>query len=153
MARSEDIPEPTRSVVTTVECPRFDTHPFVEGPPLAQRRVAIISSAALIKRGDAPFHFGSTDFRTISADLPVSEILTSHVSINFDRSGFQRDINTAYPIERLKELAEEGVIGGVAKTHYTIMGSSDPHGMADSADQIAGQLRQEKIDSILLSPI
>jgi D-proline reductase (dithiol) PrdB len=153
MARPEDIPEPTRTVVTTVECPRFDTHPFVEGPPLAQRRVAIISSAALIKRGDTPFHFGSTDYRTIPADLPASEILTSHVSINFDRSGFQRDINTVYPIDRLKELAADGVIGGVANTHYTIMGSSDPDGMADSADQIAGQLRQERIDSILLSPV
>ena len=33
----------------------FDTQPFVVGPPLAQRRVAIVSSAALIRRGDKPF--------------------------------------------------------------------------------------------------
>ena len=77
----------------------------------------------------------------------------SHVSINFDRSGFQRDINTVYPIDRLRELAADGVIGGVADTHYTIMGSSDPDGMADSADQMAGQLRQERIDSVILSPV
>ena len=153
MARPEDIPEPTRTVVTTVACPSFATRPFVEGPPLSQRRVAIISSAALIRRGDAPFPFGSTEYRTVSADCPAGDILTSHVSINFDRSGFQRDINTVYPIDRLRELADEGTIGGVAKTHYTIMGSSDPDGMANSADQIAGQLRQERIDSILLSPV
>jgi D-proline reductase (dithiol) PrdB len=153
MARPEDIPEPTRTAVTTVECPRFETHPFIKGPPLSQRRIAIISSAALIKRGEVPFHFGSTDYRTVPANCPIEDILISHVSINFDRSGFQRDINVVYPITRLHELADEGVIAGVADTHYTIMGSSDPDGMADSADQIAGQLRQERIDSILFSPV
>ena len=69
MARPEDIPEPTRTAVTTVECPRFETHPFIKGPPLSQRRIAIISSAALIKRGEVPFHFGSTDYRTGTCQL------------------------------------------------------------------------------------
>ncbi len=153
MARPEDIPEPTRTVVTTVVGPQFDTQPFVTGPTLSQRRIAIVSSAALIGRGKAPFHFGSTEVRTVSAARPASDILMSHVSINFDRSGFQRDLNTVYPIDRLHELAAEGVIGGVADTHYTIMGSSDPDGMVNSADQIAGQLRQERIDSVLLTPV
>ena len=153
MARPEDIPEPTRTVATTIPCPRYDTQPFVTGPALAQRRVAIVSSAALIRRGEAPFHFGDTSYRTIDADTPNDDILISHVSINFDRSGFQRDISTVYPIDRLRELAAVGVIAGVAQTHYTILGASDPAGMEDTADQIAGQLRQERIDSVLLSPV
>lgn len=153
MARVQDIPEPTRSTVTTVDCPRFETRPFVTGPALSERRVALISSAALIKRGDKPFAFGSTEHRTLAADCPARDILISHVSINFDRSGFQRDINTVYPVDRLRELAEEGVIGGLGETNYTIMGASDPAGMTNSADRIAGQLRQERIDSILLSPV
>ncbi len=153
MARPEDLPEPTRTAVTTVPCPRFETRPFVGGPPLAERRIAIISSAALIKRGDVPFAFGSPEFRTVPANTAAGDILMSHVSINFDRSGFQRDINTIHPVDRMRELAEEGVIGSVAQTHYTIMGSSDPDEMADTADQIAGQLRQERADSILLSPV
>ena len=45
------------------------------------------------------------------------------------------------------------MIAGAAATHYTVMGSSDPIGMADAADQIAGQLQQERIDSVLLSPV
>jgi D-proline reductase (dithiol) PrdB len=85
--------------------------------------------------------------------------LTSHVSTAFDRSGFQRDINTIYPIERLHDLAADHAIGGVANTNFTIMGSIDPSvpanmaAMADSADQIAVQLRQQRIDSILLCPV
>ena len=85
--------------------------------------------------------------------MPAGDILTSHVSINFDRAGFQRDLNVVYPIDRLRELAAEGVIGGMAETHFTVMGSTDPAGMTATADQIAGQLRQERIDSILLSPV
>lgn len=153
MARLEDIPQPTRDAVATAPCPSFDTSPFVSGPPLAQRRVAIVSSAALIPRGDAPFPFGSAEVRFLPADAPLNDLLISHVSINFDRSGYQRDINTVYPIERLRELAAEGVIGGVATTHYTVMGSTDPVTMEGAADQISGQLRQERIDAVLLSPV
>ena len=153
MARLEDIPQPTRDVVQTVPCPNFDTQPFVAGPNLAQRRVALVSSAALIRRGDKPFAFGSAECRFLPASLPASEILLSHVSINFDRAGFQRDLNVVHPIDRLRELTAAGVIGGVAETHYTVMGSTDPAGMVTAADQIAAQLRLEKIESVLLSPV
>jgi D-proline reductase (dithiol) PrdB len=153
MARLEDIPQPTREAVVAASCPAFDSQPFNSGPPLGQRRVAIVSSAALIRRGEKPFHFGSAECRFLPASVPAGELLMSHVSINFDRAGFQRDLNVVYPIDRLREMAVEGVIGGMAETHFTIMGSTDPVGMTATADQIAGQLRQERIDSVLLSPV
>lgn len=153
MARTEDIPQPTRDAVESISCPTYDTTPFVAGPPLAHRRIAILSSAALIRRGDAPFPFGTGECRFLPAALPTGDLLISHVSINFDRAGFQRDVNVVYPIDRLRELAAEGVIGGVADTHYTVMGSTDPASMTDAVAQIAGQLRQERIDSVLLSPV
>lgn len=153
MARLEDIPQPTRDAVVAAPCPAFETEPFVAGPPLTQRRIAIVSSAALIRRGDKPFPFGSAECRFLPASTTAADILTSHVSINFDRAGFQRDMNVVYPIDRLRELAAEGVIGGLAETNFTVMGSTDPAGMTPAADQIAGQLRQERIDLILLSPV
>lgn len=153
MARIDDIPQPTRDAVQSLPCPSFETTPFVSGPKLAERRIALLSSAALIRRGDKPFPFGSAECRFVPADLPTDDILMSHVSINYDRAGFQRDLNVVYPIDRFRELAAEGVIAGVADTNYTVMGSTDPVGMAGAADQIAGQLRQERIDSILLSPV
>ena len=153
MARPEDIPQPTRDVAVNLPCPTFETTPFVSGPPLAQRRVAIVSSAALIRRGDKPFPFGSGECRFVAADTPPGDLLISHVSINFDRSGWQRDINVVFPIDRLRDLAAAGEIGGVADTHYTVMGSTDPAAMAEAVEQIAGQLRQERIDSVLLSPV
>jgi D-proline reductase (dithiol) PrdB len=63
----------------------------------------------------------------------------SHVSINHDRNGYRRDLNVIYPIDRLRELAEEGVIGSVADTHFSVMGSTDPAAMVASADGIAAR--------------
>src|SRR6185312_3479054 len=136
MARLEDIPEPTRTAVTNIPCPSFDTMPFVNGPPLSRRRVAVVSSAALIHRGDKPFPFGSGEYRVVPSEWNNDDILMSHVSINFDRAGYQRDINVVYPIDRLREFAAEGVIGSVATRHYTVMGSTDPASMVASADGI-----------------
>lgn len=153
MARLEDIPEPTRTAVANFPCPSFDTTPFVAGPPLAQRRVAIVSSAALIRRGDKPFPFGSGEFRAVPGTWSNDEILISHVSINFDRAGSQRDINVVYPIDRLRELAAEGVIGGVTDAHYTIMGSTDPAAMVELADGIAAALLAEGCNAVVLAPV
>lgn len=153
MARLDDIPEPTRTVVRDIDCPGFATTPFVSGPPLSQRRIAMVSSAALIRRGDAPFAVGSAEFRRLPAATPAADILMSHVSINFDRAGFQRDINVVYPIDRLRELADEGVIGGVADTHYTIMGAIDPTLLEASADTMAAEMLAAGIDTVLLLPV
>jgi D-proline reductase (dithiol) PrdB len=153
MARVEDIPQPTRDAAISIPCPRFDTTPFVIGPALSRRKVAIVSSAALIPRGEQPFAVGSAEMRPLPASVPASDLLISHVSINFDRTGFQRDVNVVYPIDRLHEFAAEGVIGGVADTHYTVMGSTDPVGMAAAADGIAAGMRAEGVDTVLLSPV
>lgn len=153
MARLEDIPLPTRTAVASIECPVFATTPFVTGKPLGQRKVAIVSSAALVQRGEAPFPFGSTEARFLPASLAPGDLLMSHVSINYDRHGFERDVNVAFPLDRLRALAAEGRIGSVAATHYTVMGSSDPVGMVAAADQISGQLKQENVDAVLLTPV
>ena len=153
MARLEDIPEPTRTGVANLACPSFDTTPFVPGPKLSERRVAIVSSAALIHRGDKPFPFGSGEYRAVPATWDTREILVSHVSINFDRAGFQREVNVVYPVDRLRDLAIEGVIGSVADTHFTVMGSTDPAAMVDSADGIAAALHADRVNAVVLAPV
>ena len=41
---------------------------------------------------------------------------------HFDRADADKDVNCVFPLTRLKELAQEGQIGGVANTHYGLMG-------------------------------
>src|SRR5258708_31379655 len=97
--------------------------PWTTPKPVAQARLAIVTTAGLVRRGEDPFKSGETAYRPIPGDLDRAEMLLSHVSVNFDRTGFQQDLNVVFPIDRLRELAREGVIGGLADTHYSFMGA------------------------------
>src|SRR6476661_5043462 len=101
-----------RDALLALPCPTFASDPWQAGPPLARRRVAIVSTAGLHLRGDRPFELrgGSAgdfpgDYRVIPSDADAGDLLMSHVSVNFDRSGFQQDWNVVFPLDRLRELA------------------------------------------------
>lgn len=153
MARLEDIPQPTRDAVAALAVAEPATSPWVTPRPLRESRIAILTSAALHRRTEMPFPAGSAEFRELPSTLAPSDMLMTHVSINFDRIGFQRDINIAYPIDRLNELATEQQVGSVAPTHYSVMGSTDPATMAATADGVTGRLKQENVDAVLLCPV
>ncbi|MBT3628866.1 MAG: hypothetical protein HN527_12280 [Rhodospirillaceae bacterium] len=77
----------------------------------------------------------------------------SHISTNFDRAGYQQDMNVCFPIDRLNELAEEGVIGSVAKYHYSFMGATAPEDMEAPARQLAGLLKADNVNAVMLIPV
>jgi D-proline reductase (dithiol) PrdB len=153
VTRLSDLPPVQARRLAELECPKFETTPFVAGPPLAQRRIAIVSSAGLFRRGTEPFRGRDSDYRVVPGSIASQDLLTSHISVNFDRTGLQEDWNVAFPLDRMKELAAEGVIGSLADTHYSFMGAADPLGMAPHARELAGRLKQEEVDSVLLTPV
>lgn len=153
MVRLAQIPEPMRSHIAALDCPTFDTQPWVEGPSLNQRRVALISTAGLHHRSDRPFTFMASDYRIIPGNIAANELVMSHISTNFDRTGFQQDWNVVFPLDRLHTLAHEGVIGGVADYHYSFMGATDPKQMEQTAHQLADLLTGDKVDAVLLVPV
>src|SRR3984893_241606 len=143
MARLTDLPTAQAKRYAELECPSFATTPWVEGPPLAQRRVAIVSTAGLVVRGETPFRGREPGYRAIPSDTTPDRLLLSHISINLDRSGFQADWNVVFPLCRLNELPAEGAIGSVATTHYSFMGATDPADMEPYARDVAGRLRHD----------
>ena len=154
MVRLEQLDEAERKYLMDVSCPTFKTQPWVKGPPLNQRRVAIISTAGLHRRGDRPFTLDPGDYyRVIPGNIEANDLVMSHVSSNFDRSGFQQDWNVIFPVDRLRELAEEGVIGSVADFHYSFMGAYDPISMEQQARSVAVFLKKDRVDAVLLLPV
>jgi D-proline reductase (dithiol) PrdB len=153
MTRLTNLPPAQAKRLAELECPDFETRPWVMGPALSQRRIAIVSSAGLVVRGENPFRGRDPDYRAIPAKTKPEELLISHISINFDRIGFQEDWNVVFPLDRLKELATEGVIGSVAQTHYSFMGATDPVEMESYARELAGRLKQDQVDAVILSPV
>ena len=55
MVRLTDFDDLGRDYYESMEMPHFDTTPWVVPKPVAQSRVAIISTAGLQRRGDRPF--------------------------------------------------------------------------------------------------
>lgn len=153
MVRMIAQPPIERLALMNVECPRFEDRPWVRGKPLAERRVAIISSAALMQRDERPFIGADARIRPLPDALPVDDILTSHVSVNFDRTGMQIDLNCAFPRDRLHALADAGEIGAVAQTHYSFMGSVEPELLERPAERLAKRLHEAEVDSALLIPV
>ena len=153
MARIADIPQPTRDNILALATPEPAGAPWVQPKPLSRARLAILTSAALYRRSEMPIAAGSTEYRELPATLAAADMLMSHISINFDRIGFQRDVNVAYPIDRMRELAVAGLIGAVADTHYSVMGSTDPQTMTATAHAVVGRLKQEQVDAVLLCPV
>lgn len=153
MARLENMLAEERDHLLSVPCPEFETKPFVLGPDLSKRRVALISTAGIHRREDRPFDVGAVDYRVIPKDTPANDLIMSHISTNFDRIGFQEDLNVVFPLDRLKELAEEQSIGSLADVHYAFMGASDPLQMREKADELAWIMKGDRVDAVLLVPV
>ena len=153
MARLIDLPPAVAERYAELECPSFTTTPWVNGPPLGERRVAIVSSAGLVARGEKPFRGRDADYRVIPSETRPDQLMFSHISINLDRSGFQEDWNVVFPLDRLREFAAEGVIGSVAATHYSFMGATDPVQMEPHSREVASRLKADAVDAVLLSPV
>ena len=153
MARLDRMTAQERDHYLNMPCPTFDTDPWVLGPLLKEQKIALISTAGLQRRGDRPFSPGASDYRLIPAGTPSTELVMSHISTNFDRTGFQQDWNVVFPLDRLRELAEAGEIGSVAQYHYSFMGATDPLAMEPRARELGQIMRVEGVDAALLIPV
>ena len=153
MAQLNRMPEPMRSHLAKLPCPSFKDQPWVSGRSLSHRRVALISTAGLQRRGDRPFEGMAGDYRVIPGDIKARDLVMTHVSTNFDRTGFQRDWNVVFPLDRLQELAAESIIGSVAAYHYSFMGATDPSEMEPAARNLAELLKGDRVDAVLLVPV
>ena len=153
MVRLSSLPQAEAEGLGNMPMPEYEPTSLVKAPPLNEARVALISTAGLHRADDRPFLPGTNDYRVIPGDVDFANLRLSHVSVNFDRSGFQQDANTMFPLERLRALAEAGEIGSVADWHYSFMGATSPEQMEETGGQVAKLLREDGVTSVLLVPV
>jgi D-proline reductase (dithiol) PrdB len=153
MVRLSDLPPPVGGFLANMPMPEFDSTPWAQPPALRDARVALISTAGLHRSSDRKFQGITNEYRIIPGDANSADLVMSHVSVNFDRSGFQRDVNVAFPLERLRALAEAGEIGSVAKWHYSFMGATAGEQFAETGAQVAKLLKDDGVTAALLVPI
>ncbi len=153
MARLDTMTPALRQHYVDMACPTFDSSSWVAAAPLARRKVALISTAGLHRRADKPFGLGASDYRVIPADTPSADLVMSHMSTNYDRTGFQQDWNVVFPLDRLREMCAAGDFGSLARHHYSFMGATDVLALEPQARRLARRMRDEGVDAALLVPV
>ena len=160
MARLADLKLKYRLLMQAYPYRRIDWRPGTRlSKPLSESRIALVTSAGFSAPGQPPFDAsilgGDWSFREIATSTPVQSLLIGQKSDAFDHSGIEADKNLAFPLDRLRELAEAGEVGEVSPRHFSIMGSIAAPGLlvSESAPEIVRKLRDDEVDAVFLTPV
>src|SRR6266581_3048032 len=148
--------------------PDFPDAPFAPlRKPLREATIALFSSGALYRDDQEPYYPSSITYeqamrdvrsarerfpslRVISAETPEERLRVGHVA--YDIRAAQKDINVIFPLTRLRELAQEGVIGSLAGRNYSYHGLTNiPRLVQESAPQWAQMLKDDGVDTVFLT--
>ena len=127
--------------------------------PLRVARIALITTAGLRTPDQEAFDKsiigGDSSFREIPNSAATSTLIESQKSSAFDHSGILTDANLAFPLDRFRELLENGEFGSLNERHFSFMGSiTDPEILIEeSAPKVAEQLRGDGVDIAFLTPV
>lgn len=154
MPRLDRLPAKTQAVLRAQPVAEYDSTPDAGPVRPADARVALVTTAGLHLREDRPFVREDPGYRVIPSGAAADDIVQSHSSIGFDRTAIQRDLNVSYPVDRLREMVAEGVLGELAPRFLSFMGAQpDPEGvLAESAGPAAAELVRDGVDAVLLTP-
>jgi D-proline reductase (dithiol) PrdB len=150
----------------------YEDGPFTPlGKPLAQARLALLTSSGHFVAEDDPRPFGIEnmtqeeamaridDFlRTdpqlseIPVDTPKEQLRVRHGG--YDIRSALADPNVVFPLEHLRDLQGEGSIGDLALMAYSFVGACAQTPLVKRvAPRWVEILRQQQIDAVLLVPV
>ena len=127
--------------------------------PLSEATIAVVTTAAFYLPSQEPFdetmRGGDWSFREIPVDTDLPSLGIALQRAAFDPRGIDADQNLALPLDRLREMEAAGEIGGVARIHYSFMGSVTAPGrlMSESAPAVARLLLEREVDAVVLTPV
>jgi D-proline reductase (dithiol) PrdB len=113
---------------------------------------ALVSTAGVHLRSQEPYDInGDNSWRLIPGDVQAEQLKVTHD--HYDHHDADQDINCIFPIDRLRELAAEGVIAGVSDKHLGFMGYTQ--NMRDlyerAAPEMAKIISRSKTDGVILT--
>lgn len=122
--------------------------------PVSECRVSLIASGGIYVRGQPAFHHkDDLSVRIIDSSTPTSELRATHFA--YDLTDARADPNVVFPIDTLRQLQREGVIGGLAKHFYAFMGGIySARKVRDVlAKVLLERIKQDRPDLVLLVPV
>ena len=160
MAQLSDLSLKNRLFMATYRYRTVDPIPFARPRrPLREARVALVTTGAVYAPGQDPFDEekkgGDSSFRVIPRNIDVATLGIAHKSDAFDQTGFLADRNLGFPLDRLREMEAEGLVGSLAPHAISFMGSISAPGrlVKETAPEAAGLLEADGVDVALLVPL
>jgi D-proline reductase (dithiol) PrdB len=138
-----------RASLAELPVPALGPDRYQAPPRLHAARVALVTTAGVMRHGELPWNHEDPSFRAFSVSEPG--LLAAHVSLNLDRTGMVADLDVVFPRARLAELAADGTIGSVAPRHLSFMGSAyDIDGLlARTGPEAARLLAADGVDAVV----
>ena len=150
----------------------YDGGPFTRPTrSLAESRVALLTSSGHFVAGDDPRPFGVEDMSQEEAVERIGEFVKAPPTLSiipvdarpgdlrvrhggYDVRGAQADHNTSFPINRLRELRDEGAIGDLLPDAFSFVGAAaQGRIIRDAGPAWAEMLASRKVDVVLLVPV
>lgn len=119
---------------------------------LDEMTIALVTAAGVHLESDKKFNLaGDFTYRVIPSSADSSELMVSHGG--YDNGDVNKDVNCMFPIDRLKEISKEGIIGEISPIHIGFMGGGgDQEKFTNqTGPQIAEELNDHDVDAVLLT--
>ncbi len=123
--------------------------------PLSECKLGVVSTAGVYVKGQVAYCYkDDISFRAIPKSTPVSEIRFSHITENYLPDA-RRDANCVFPIEPLRRLEAEGVVGQVADELFSCMGGiySQRRVREELIPALTAEFARQEVDVVLLVPL
>lgn len=120
--------------------------------PLSEMKIALVSGTGVHLKSDKRFNLTSdSSFRIIPGDTFTYDLTVSHGG--YDNSDALADINSMFPLDPLRKLAEEHLIAGVAPRHIGFMGGGgDLKKLSnETGPAIADILKKDGVDAAVFT--
>lgn len=120
--------------------------------PISSCRLALISSGGIMYRDQPRFHREDASYRRIPKDAQRADLYIWH--FGYPTADAEADPNCVFPLERLRELEAQGVIGELSDPAFAFMGGiySARKVREELAPRILAELRAARVDAFLLVP-
>lgn len=123
--------------------------------PMREATVALVSTGGVHLTDQRPYDMasrvGDMSLRFIPAEAQPRDLLFTHD--HYDHTSADVDPNCMFPLEHLRSVAREGLIGSVAATHIGASGWIPRPGpfLKDAVPQIVDRFRADGVDVALLT--
>jgi D-proline reductase (dithiol) PrdB len=122
--------------------------------PLSECRITLVGSGGIYRKGQIAFHTkDDTSIRIIDSDTATSELRTAHFA--YDQTDARADANCVFPLDRLRELAQQGVIGSLSERALAFMGGiySTRRLEAETGPMLVEHCQAEEPDIVVMVPV